>query len=219
MNDKFFYTNNCHKREDNIKEWINSLNKNEVFYDLGANLGWFSLYAASLGLDTYAFEVDKQNFKGLKTNSENLGLKNHHIFNLGVADKKRTVKLRKLNDDVGEHHKTLEVEDFSASEKIISYNSVEEVDVDSLDNLIKINNLPYPDALKVDIDGSEYLFLLGANETLKKANSIVIEIFVKNKFYPKMIEILNSHSFKEIKRYPIPNEDDLYNFLFVKENS
>lgn len=210
------YTNRCHSREDNIKEWIDGLKPKSIFYDLGANLGWFSLYAASKGLETYAFEIDKQNFEGLKKNCELNGFKNHHAFNLGIADSKRKVKLRKSTEKIGEHLKTLDLEQFSADDKIVSYNYVEEVEVNSLDNIITELKLPYPEAIKVDIDGSEFAFLLGATKTLEKANSLIIELFEKSKFYPNMLSILEEHSFVLSKKYPIPKEEHLFNFLFVK---
>jgi len=214
----FPYTKSEHSKEDNIKEYINSLPKNSIFYDLGANLGWFSLYAASLELKVYAFEVDKDNFFGLQENIKaNPNIANNIFsFNQGIADKKQKVNLRLgYNSSIGGHHKTLEIPNFSASNSIIENNKIE-ITVDSLDNIIKNQNLPYPDHLKVDIDGSEYAFLLGANETLKQAKSMVIEFWIDSEYYNKSIDILKSFGFKLKTTYPIPGENDLYNFVFEK---
>lgn len=212
----FIYINKCHEREDYIRNWIASLDKKSIFYDLGANLGYFSLYAAYIGIETYAFEVDKNNFIGLESNSKNLGIKNHHIFNIGVADRKRIVNLRKFNDVIGEHRKTLDIEEFSAKDDIISQNIIEEIEVDSIDNIIQSNNLPYPDSMKIDIDGSEYAFLLGGGETLNRVNSLMIELYVKSKFHSDILNILESKGFKQKKTFPIPREEDLFNCIFEK---
>ena len=212
----FIHTNSCHAQEDSIKDYIKSLSKDSIFYDLGANLGWFSLYAASLGLETHAFEIDKDNFRGLRENTESFGLSNHYIYNIGIADTNRKVNLRKINCNIGEHHKTIDIENFSADNKIVSYNFVEEVEVDSIDNIIKNKKIPYPNAMKVDIDGSEYAFLLGAKETLKYVNSMVIELFVKSQYHNNIVKILKENGFKEKAKLKIPKESDLFNFIFVK---
>ena len=46
----------------------------------------------------------------------------------------------------------------------------------SLDKLIEIFKLPYPNKIKIDVDGIEHIILLGAEKTLKKCNSILIEV-------------------------------------------
>ena len=216
-NINFPYTKVEHSREDNIKEYIDSLPKNSIFYDLGANLGWFSLYAANLELKVYAFEVDKNNFFGLQENIKaNPNISNNIFpFNQGIADKNKTVNLRFSDNSIGGHHKTIEITNFSGPSKIIENNKIEII-VDSLDNIIQKHNLPYPDYLKVDIDGSEYAFLLGANETLKRAKSMVIEFWIDSEYYDKSINILESFGFKLKNTYPIQDEENLYNFVFEK---
>jgi FkbM family methyltransferase len=214
---KWIYTLAEHSKEDSIKEYIDQ-NSPGVFYDLGANLGWFSLYAGSQGHRVYSFEVDEANFSGLKENLEaNPELKNIEIFNVGIADKKRRVKLRCRSTEIGSHHKTLALENFSASSQIISCNHVTEIDVDSLDNIIEERGLPYPDYLKVDIDGSEYAFLLGSPKVLANCKSMVIELCTASDFYEGCVEILEGNGFKLVKTYHIPEEPDLYNFVYSKD--
>lgn len=212
---KWIYTLVDHSNEDSIKEYIDQ-NSPGVFYDLGANLGWFSLYAGSQGHQVYSFEVAEANFSGLKENLEaNPHLTNIEIFNIGIADKKRRVKLRCESTEIG-HHKTLELDNFSASSQIISYNHVTEIDVDSLDNIIEEKGLPYPDYLKVDIDGSEYAFLLGSPKVLSNCKSMVIELCTTSDFYEECVEILEGNGFNLIKTYHIPGESGLDNFVYSK---
>lgn len=205
-----------HRREDNIKEFIDSLPANSIFYDLGANLGWFSLYAAALGHSTYAFEIDEHNFQGLE---QNLALNPGvyvKAFNRGVADCKRKVTFRASNQHVGGHHKTIDVEDFSASEEIISYAYTKEVEVNSLDNYIKAFELPMPDYLKVDIDGSEHSFLLGAQESLTSARGMVIELFEENQYFEDSQRIIEACGFSLEKVYEIPGHKGLNNYCYRK---
>lgn len=215
----FIYTNDAHREEDNIKEYIDSLEEGSVFYDLGANLGWFSLYASARGLKTYSFEIDRSNFSGLVGNVEhNSHLKDRiFIFNSGIADKKQTVVLRTRDQVIGEHHKTIDIPLYCGQENIVSSNHITHVDVDSLDNLIEENNLPYPDHLKVDIDGSEYSFLVGSPVVLRRAKSMVIELYTGNKFYEECIRILENNNFSLVKIYDIPGEPGLHNFVYSKD--
>jgi len=213
---KMKYLDEAHEKEDNIKEYINNLEKGSIFYDLGANLGWFAIYAASIGLKTYAFEVDDNNFLGLEANSKQFDFPDLHLFNVGIADTKRSVILRKYDNDIGSHRKTLELDDFAASDRVISYNHTKLIDVDSLDNIIQEKSLPLPDHLKVDIDGSEHAFLIGSPKTLAYAKSLVIELCLETKFYQDCLDILSNAGLAETARYDIPNEDKLFNVVFTR---
>ena len=49
-------------KEPDTIEWINGMPPTATFFDVGANCGQYSLYAASRGLTVHAFEPDSQNF-------------------------------------------------------------------------------------------------------------------------------------------------------------
>jgi FkbM family methyltransferase len=212
------HTHGAHHREDNIKEYLDSIPKDAIFYDLGANLGWFSLYMAERVSSVYAFEVDKINFVGLTENlQQNPHLNNVNIFNVGIADEKKTVFLNAQTDDsIGDHHKTLQLENYSGPPEIVKTNIQTLVEVDSLDNIITSLGLPYPTHLKVDIDGSEYAFLVGSPNALRNAKSLIIEFFVDTPYYQKSIDLLESYGFFMINKYSIPFETGIYNFVFEK---
>jgi FkbM family methyltransferase len=210
------YKQGDHFREDSIKEYIDNLSPG-VFFDLGANLGWFSLHAANLGHDVYAFEVDDHNFFGMEENIKaNPEIKNIKAFKKGIADKKMKTVLRSSNTEIGTTHKTLELENFCALDSIISYKYTKEVEVDSLDNIISNEGLPFPDYLKIDIDGSEYAFLIGSPEVLQRCKSMVIEMCPNANYFEESITILKKNGFKMTKLYPIPGWDDGFNLVFEK---
>jgi FkbM family methyltransferase len=216
MSINWIYKYNEHSKEDNIKEFIDEIPKG-IFYDLGANLGYFSLYACSVGHQVYAFEVDENNFEGLKANSEANPTFEVKIFNKGIADTKRKVILRTRGNSIGSHHKTLELDDFASIQTIVSYNHTKEIEVDSLDNFIVENNLPWPEYLKVDIDGSEHSFLKGSPLTLNKAKGMVIELVKESEFYQKCVDILHDHGFILTKTYEIPGWPEGKNYVYLKQ--
>ena len=77
----------------------------------------------------------------------------------------------------------------------------------TLDTFVKKNNIKSIDILKVDIDGSEYNFLKGAKNTLKKSKVKVILIEINDKKInyekkeKKIINFLNKRNFFLIKKH------------------
>ena len=67
----------------------------------------------------------------------------------------------------------------------------------TLDTLVKRNNLPYPDFIKIDSQGSEYHILKGAQEVLKRCKYLIVELQEieyneKAALAPTVIEYLKS---------------------------
>jgi FkbM family methyltransferase len=188
---------------DLVKEYVMSLPKGETFYDLGSCVGTYGILAYSKGLNICCFEVDKVNFDALNENIFwNFGYE-HNIktFNIGIADKKGELELRIGQPEIGGHHKTLALDSFCGHPNAAQHHIVEKVKIDTLDNIIKEHNLPIPDHIKIDIDGSEYAFLKGANQSLSSAKSIIIELYEYNEYFQKIIDILEKeYKFKLIKQ-------------------
>ena len=86
--------------------------------------------------------------------------------------------------------------------------------IDKLDNLVKFNNKVL--YLKVDIEGHEYPFILGAKNILRKNKVILqIEIFQKNK--AKVLNYLKKHKLDII--YSGKNDFIFSNFKIKKKGS
>jgi FkbM family methyltransferase len=203
---------------DLVKEYVMSLNKGETFYDLGSCVGTYGILAYSRGLKAYCFEVDKVNFTALNENFFwNFGYEDDFkTFNIGIADKKGELELRIGQPETGGHHKTLALESFCGHPNAAQHHLTTIVKVDTLDNLILEHNLLSPDHIKIDIDGSEYAFLLGANKSLLSAKSIIIELYEYNEYFQKIIDILEKeYKFKLIKQ-SIELEPGLKDYWFVK---
>ena len=99
----------------------------------------------------------------------------------------------------------------------------------TLDTFVKKNNIKSIDILKVDIDGSEYDFLKGAKNTLKKSKvkMILIEINDRKINYEKkekkIISFLNKRKFFLIKRHmnhtvALFSNSKSGDYLFINEN-
>ncbi len=72
-------------KEPETLEWITSFGPHDIFYDIGANIGIYTLYAASLlpASMIYAVEPDPRNYKRLRENVEKNGY--HHVQCYQVA--------------------------------------------------------------------------------------------------------------------------------------
>lgn len=211
------------QENDLVKEYVLSLDKNKVFFDLGACVGTYSILAYHQGLNVVSFEVDEVNFNALKENIEfyskfnvlDLVDKTFEYFNIGIADKKGEIELRIGQPEIGGHHKTLALDSFCGHPSAAEYSKTRIVNVNSLDNLVEELDLPYPDYIKIDIDGSEYAFLLGAQKCLEHATSIIIELYENDSRFNEIIKIIESYGFKYWKR-GIDLEPGLYDIIFTK---
>jgi FkbM family methyltransferase len=175
--------------EDEIFFWaINliTLNKINIFLDIGSCWGIYSLRLSKMKqLKIFSFDPIITNIKRLDEMIKINRIKNIRTFNTALGNKKGQVKFYGLEDFTPNH--TLYP---SGNEKNTSI-----CEINKLDNIMKIkNDYLY---LKVDIEGSEYPFLIGAINILKKNNVIIqIEIFKKNK--NKIFKFLKKNNFKYI---------------------
>jgi len=135
----------------------------DVVVDLGGNIGMFTRYAFHMGASKIVtFEPDKRYFKILKQNAP----KNAVLFNAAIGD-----KIGKLTLTESEHLGGSNL----WSEKNPLLNQYD-VNVYTLDYIIKTGLIPKIDFLKVDIEGSEIIALNGiSDENLKNIRNIVVE--------------------------------------------
>lgn len=214
--------NNFFKHEPEILEWIKSFPKKKkiIFWDIGSNIGMYSIYAAKIhkDIDVTAFEPSIKNLLPLLKNVliNNLSSKINIITN-PISNSKKKINFifekdllpgSSLNffdtkkDNLGRFHKN------EIKYKILSIN---------IDQMVKEKILSIPDFIKIDVDGNEHLILKGADKTLsnKKINEIYIEINENYKEQKKSIlNILKRKNFKIFKKYK--KKDNTYNVIFKR---
>jgi FkbM family methyltransferase len=160
-------------KEPETVAWIQSFKPGQVFFDVGANVGVYSLYAASLYPDMliYAFEPVIANFRRLTENVELNGFDNIHCFNVAVGERDRIVDLHIPREGVGqsgaqiggavdEHGEAFEP---SMSPKVMECR---------LDNFLsrRVENTH----IKIDVDGREESALIGIKYFIA-VDSILVE--------------------------------------------
>jgi FkbM family methyltransferase len=200
-------------------DFIDGLEEGTIMYDLGACEGRFSIYAALKGIKVFSFEPNKDNFEILQKNIQLNNLeKKVTLFNVGVGETNKQAILQIGQPWPGGHQKVVQHDEVREDLKF-SFVGNEVIEIVSLDSLIKSGKLPFPQALKIDIDGSEVPFLKGANETLKNTmlKQIIFELDKGDKNYQWIIQNLENASFKITQSFQVPNEPTLFNIIMKKQ--
>lgn len=172
----YFRIKTFFEKEPETLKWIRSFNKDDVFWDIGANVGLYTIYAAlKSNVTVYAFEPMPLNYKNLCMNiSLNeisskiipccLVLNNRSIFSyLYVKWLEEGFSGTSFNEPIKiSKSKSLKIRQFGTS----------------IDTLVYKLGFLCPTHLKIDVDGNDFLVLKGAKKVLKnkKLKSISIEV-------------------------------------------
>jgi len=136
---------------DKQKALLKTLKKGMVFYDIGANVGFYTLLASRIVSKVVAFEPYKENIKYLKQNVALNNLKNVIIKPNAVSDVNGYVRFCDRGSSQG-----------YVSDKGKSL--VLSTTIDSLDP---------PDVVKIDVQGGIHKVLDGMKRTIKKYHPIL----------------------------------------------
>ncbi|WP_427875197.1 FkbM family methyltransferase [Flavobacterium sp. MMS24-S5] len=198
---------------------INNLKENDLFVDIGANVGHFSLLAAGMcKANVIAFEPIPQTFEKLNRNVSLNNLSNIiETVNIGIGKEDAILNFttnRGVMNSVASGNEA----------------QVIEIQVKKLDDVLKNK---FPVFLKIDVEGYEYFVLQGASEVLssKSLKFIIIELNFSTSKYghtnEKIFELLSLHDFvpieydtvtKQIKILPSYNKNK-FNTIFIKKDS
>lgn len=203
-----------HTEEPETIRWLDSINQNDCLWDVGANVGLYSLYAAKFRkCRVYAFEPESQNFAVLVENialnhvsancqpacvaiSEKTGLGNLHVR---YVTKGGAYNLFDSPDlDLGKSQdlpQSVQAVMQSASDESMIQQMVCGV---SLDDLFIQYKLEAPTHLKIDVDGLEPWIIQGAPKLLEtqRLRTILIEINRKSNRDMAIPDILAKKGFR-----------------------
>ncbi len=147
-----------HYTDEGPYEWGDvRINEGDVVFDCGANLGVFSILAASKGAEVYAFEPIREARRILsKTLELNPDFaKNVHIIPYGVSDTSGNAEFTILTDTL-----------VGSSMVLDQQGRCETAPVTTIDAFCAKNALTV-DFIKADIEGAERRMLAGAKDILK----------------------------------------------------
>tara|TARA_B100001175_G_scaffold194096_1_gene164722 strand:- start:12294 stop:13145 length:852 start_codon:yes stop_codon:yes gene_type:complete len=224
----YFRAKTLFTKEEETIEWINSFEVNSVFWDIGANIGLYSVYAAKhKNCDVFSFEPSPLNLKCLSRNicANNLTDKIFIIPN-ALSNKANLFANFKENSNIdGSALNTFGVK-YDYQGKIFkkrNYNF--KILGTSIDYILKTNkNILLPDYVKIDVDGIEHLILNGglslvSNPKVKEFQIEVSENFKEQK--NTILKIMKDNGFSlKSKRSSLKgvvnNEYLTRNYLFIR---
>lgn len=191
-----------YQKEPETIAFLNSLSKDSVLWDVGANIGIYSIYGAKVtGARVYAFEPSMMNLELLFRNVQVNNLGNRvTIVPLALSDKDSVLDLFMSKENLhwaGAHNSigqnTAQDGQAMVEPKVSSQLSA------TGSNLISAFNVPVPTHIKIDVDGLESLVLQGMSFYIEKTHLILVEVDAKNKSEDSLItSLLKSKKFTKI---------------------
>lgn len=145
------------------------IKKGDIVVDIGANVGVFSLLAASRGAShIYSYEPDIESFKMIKKNAEINKFKKISAKNSAVTDKKGSVKLYLKYEDGGNT-----VTPNNQERESLPFQTITSL---KLEDIFKNQKIEKIDFLKIDCEGSEGLIVKSTSKNVwEKIGKIAME--------------------------------------------
>ena len=179
--------------------WIKKFKKNKIFYDIGANVGMYTVFASVFSnVKVFSFEPESNNFQILNQNIFlNKLSKIVTAYPFGISDTLEITNLFLSSWEKGGSHNTVGVKLNHNLKDFQPYFEQGTLSI-TLDDLINKFKLPIPNYLKIDVDGIEYKIIKASKDLLKsnKLESILIEINPERKEDKEIIKLLTKNGFQ-----------------------
>ncbi|MBY0493934.1 MAG: FkbM family methyltransferase [Cyanobacteria bacterium] len=193
-----FRVEHIYGKEPCTLEWIETFAPEDVMFDVGANVGMYTIWAAATrGCRVFAFEPEGQNYAVL----------NRNIFANSLQDRVKAYCLA-LSDTgglAGLHIARLQA---GWSQHFLDGTADRPDDplpaafmqgcvALTLDDLIAMGTIPVPTHLKIDVDGIEHKIIAGAAQLLRRSElrSLLVEVNLNLAEHRALVNQLRSLDF------------------------
>lgn len=151
--------------EDNLYELIP---ENAVVFDIGANIGWYSVCIAKHHPDVqvFSFEPIFYTFLYLKKNLQLNSLSTERIYNIGLSDENKQAIFYFNN-------KCTETSSMRDLKYINDESQQIECKIRRLDDFCTEQKIDHVDFIKCDVEGAEFFVFRGGLETIKKSRPVI----------------------------------------------
>ncbi|MBT5400623.1 FkbM family methyltransferase [bacterium] len=185
-------------KEPETIAWINSFNKKDIFWDIGANVGVYSLYAAKRGINVTAFEPSPVNYYLLNKNIEINDISSHvKAFCLALSDSNSMDVLHMKNTIPGGNGSSFSSNIDSCGKQFSAFFEQGMIGM-SADEIVEKYNIKFPNHIKIDVDGIEEMIISGMDETLKDSRLLSVSIEMdplRPEYFQRMINKMQSYDF------------------------
>jgi FkbM family methyltransferase len=207
-------------KEPGTIDWIDGFSGGDVLYDIGANVGIFTVYAAKSGkaAKVVSFEPESQNYAILNENIYLNGLQDRVLsLNIALSDRDSLDYLYLSEFSPGcSMHTFAESTDSMRRPRqsmfrqgLISF---------TLDSFIEKYNIDFPDHVKIDVDGLEHEIFNGAKATFGDSGlkSVLIELNEALESDLAIIGGMKDLGFRVTSRNRTEPGVEIYNYIFRK---
>ena len=179
----------------------------DVVYDIGSNIGQFTIPLAKAVGDrgqVIAFEPERHSYERLQENVKLNGVTNVRAFRVALGEKNSEGRLflRGFRN---------------RQSSLLPGNSGSEcgsqaVDVVKGDQFRNTEGLPLPRAVKIDVEGYEYLVLRGLRDTLAQPTCVLVCCEIHTQSLPDTVSVeaviglVKSFGFRRTETYPRGSE-------------
>lgn len=157
---------------DEIERLLKHISCDDTVYIIGTHIGTLLIPISDKCKIIVGYEANPDTFWHVSNNISLNGIENSRLFNLAVGSSEKEVSFYKNTLNSGGSKIKPIIDDYMYRYDKPSCINVQMV---RLSHHIEKNNLPHPDHIIMDIEGSEYFALQGMQETLEKTKTLYIE--------------------------------------------
>jgi len=178
-------------KEPETLDWIDGFPEGSVLWDIGANVGLYSCYAATRRrCRVFAFEPSVFNLETLARNIFSNGLSQRiTIIPLAVSDSLKVSELSMSSTEMGAALSSFSEafgHDGKPLQPVFTYSTLGI----SMTDASTLLGLAEPDFVKLDVDGIEHLILRGGSSILDQVQGVLVEI---NEAFPEQLQEATRH--------------------------
>tara|TARA_B100000963_G_scaffold340478_1_gene339211 strand:+ start:1891 stop:2751 length:861 start_codon:yes stop_codon:yes gene_type:complete len=219
-----------YSKEPETLDWIDCFVKDKkiIFWDIGANIGLYSIYAALKfdNINITAFEPSTSNLRILSRNiSKNNLSEKIRINQIPLTNKKNEFLVMRESRFIEGGAMNSFGENIDFKGEAFKPENLYKVYGTSIDYLIENKILDAPNYIKIDVDGIEHHILRGGLKLLKNDNLKSISIELNENFkaqYNEVVNIMKESNFKlKHKKHSLELDKSnkfskIYNYVFEK---
>lgn len=175
-------------KEPGTLKWISTFLPDDTVWDIGANVGMYTIYAAKQVKSVYAFEPNNGNTFTLLANIRANNLCNVRVFAIGLGDRNGFFPFEYSSLHFGVAHNQIQTSaNHTISKKKKKYHETEMKTVQTLDFMVAHSYISLPQHIKLDVDGLELSILRGMRDSLQSGS--VKTLLVEAEGYEQALEI------------------------------
>ena len=201
----------------------NLVSDNDVIFDIGANIGWYSNHLAKKlsSAQIHSFEPIPETFNQLLKNVKVNNVENVKVNNLALSDEKKILTFFYSPTQTGASS-SINITENSEMIKLVCQTS-------TIDAYIEDNNINQLDFIKCDVEGAEFFVFKGGSQAIEKYTPIVFSEMLRKwaakfGYHPNdIIDFFNNFGYctfvssegKLVKIYKVTEETNDTNFFFL----